>query len=162
MDGSQAGSENIRTGNSPAEIKQSILDSLYFSQARIPQTATLNDWYMALAYTVRDRMLDTWLKSNIHRGRKDLKMVSYLSAEFLMGPHLGNNLMCLGIREQVQQAVTELGLDMDTMLRQEAEPGLGNGGLGRLAAFIWTLSRHSKSPPSATASGMNSAYLNRG
>ena len=134
MDGSQAGSENIRTGNSPAEIKQSILDSLYFSQARIPQTATLNDWYMALAYTVRDRMLDTWLKSNIHRGRKDLKIVSYLSAEFLMGPHLGNNLISLGIREQVQQAVTELGLDMDALLQQEAEPGLGNGGLGRLAA----------------------------
>jgi starch phosphorylase len=134
MDGSQGGIENIRTGNSPAEIKQSILDSLYFNQARIPQTATLNDWYMALAFTVRDRMLDTWLKSNIHRGRKDLKMVSYLSAEFLMGPHLGNNLMCLGIREQVQQAVTELGLNMDTLLRQEAEPGLGNGGLGRLAA----------------------------
>ena len=134
MDGSQDGSENIRTGNSPAEIKQSILDSLYFSQARIPQTATLNDWYMALAYTVRDRMLDNWLKSNIHRGRKDLKIVSYLSAEYLMGPHLGNNLICLGIREQAQQAVTELGLDMDALLRQEAEPGLGNGGLGRLAA----------------------------
>ena len=134
MDGSQGGSENIRTGNSPAEIKQSILDSLYFNQARIPQTATLNDWYMALAFTVRDRMLDTWLKSNIHRGRKDLKIVSYLSAEFLMGPHLGNNLISLGIREQVQQAVTELGLDMDALLQQEAEPGLGNGGLGRLAA----------------------------
>jgi glycogen phosphorylase len=134
MDGSHNGSGNIRTGNSPAEIKQSILDNLYFSQARIPQTATLNDWYMALAYAVRDRMLETWLKSNIHRGRKDLKIVSYLSAEFLMGPHLGNNLMSLGIREQAQQAVTELGLDMDTLLRQEAEPGLGNGGLGRLAA----------------------------
>jgi starch phosphorylase len=134
MDGSQSGSGNVRTGNSPAEIKQSILDNLYCSQARIPQTATLNDWYMALAYTVRDRMLDNWLKSNIHRGRKDLKMVSYLSAEFLMGPHLGNNLISLGIREQAQQAVTELGLDMDALLRQEAEPGLGNGGLGRLAA----------------------------
>jgi len=133
-DGSHSGSENIRIGNSPAEIKQSILDSLYFNQARIPQTATLNDWYMALAFAVRDRMLDTWLKSNIHRGRKDLKIVSYLSAEFLTGPHLGNNLMSLDIREQVQQAVTELGLDMDALLQQEAEPGLGNGGLGRLAA----------------------------
>jgi starch phosphorylase len=134
MEGSNGGGDNVRTGNSPAEIKQSILDNLYCSQARIPQTATLNDWYMALAYTVRDRMLDNWLKSNIHRGRKDLKIVSYLSAEFLMGPHLGNNLMCLGIREQAQQAVTELGLDMAALLRQEAEPGLGNGGLGRLAA----------------------------
>ncbi len=131
---SQGRSGNVRTGDDPAEIKQSILDNLYFSQARIPQTATLNDWYMALAYTVRDRMLDNWLKSNIHRGRKDLKIVSYLSAEYLMGPHLGNNLINLGIREQAQQAVTELGLDMEALLRQEAEPGLGSGGLGRLAA----------------------------
>jgi len=133
-EGSQGEDGNVRTGNSPADIKQSILDNLYFSQARIPQTATLNDWYMALAYAVRDRMLDNWLTSNIHRGRKDLKIVSYLSAEFLMGPHLGNNLMSLGIREQAQQAVTELGLDMDALLQQEAEPGLGSGGLGRLAA----------------------------
>ncbi len=134
MEDSHGRSGNVRTGNDPAEIKQSILDNLYFSQARIPQTATLNDWYMALAYTVRDRMLDNWLRSNIHRGRKDLKIVSYLSAEYLMGPHLGNNLINLGIREQAQQAVSELGLDMEALLRQEAEPGLGNGGLGRLAA----------------------------
>jgi len=61
-------------------------------------------------------------------------MVAYLSAEFLEGPHLGNNLINLGIREQTRQAVAELGLDLETLLRQEAEPGLGNGGLGRLAA----------------------------
>ena len=59
MKGSNGGGDNVRTGNSPAEIKQSILDNLYCSQARIPQTATLNDWYMALAFTVRDRMLET-------------------------------------------------------------------------------------------------------
>jgi glycogen phosphorylase len=134
MNGSDGGGDTVRIGNSSAEIKQSILDNLYFRQARIPQTATLNDWYMALAYTVRDRMLDNWLTSNIHRGRKDLKIVSYLSAEFLMGPHLGNNLISLDIREQARQAVRELGLDMDAVLRQEAEPGLGSGGLGRLAA----------------------------
>jgi starch phosphorylase len=126
--------KNSRTGNSPAEIKQSILDNLYCIQARIPQTATINDWYMALAHTVRDRMLDNWLKSNIHRGRKDLKIVSYLSAEFLVGPLLANNLISLGIQEEAQQAIAELGLDMNMLLRQEAEPGLGNGGLGRLAA----------------------------
>jgi glycogen phosphorylase len=125
---------NVRTGNNPAEIRESILQNLYFTQARIPQAATLNDWYMAIAYAVRDRMLDKWLRSNIHRGRKDLKMVSYLSAEFLMGPHLANNLLGLGIREQTEQAVAELGLDMTALLRQEAEPGLGSGGLGRLAA----------------------------
>jgi len=127
-------SRTVRVGNSTSDIKQSILDNLYFSQARIPQTATLNDWYMALAFTVRDRMLDNWLTSNIHRGRKDLKMVSYLSAEFLMGPHLGNNMISLGIWDQAEQAAAELGLNLRELLRQEAEPGLGSGGLGRLAA----------------------------
>ena len=125
---------NIRTGNSPAEIRQAILDSLYFNLARIPETATRNDWYMALAYAVRDRMLDNWITSLQQMRNRELKIVSYLSAEFLMGPHLGNNLINLGIEEQTRQAVTELGLDLDLLLIQEEEPGLGNGGLGRLAA----------------------------
>jgi len=60
--------------------------------------------------------------------------VSYLSAEFLMGPHLANTLINLGIYEQARQAVANLGLDLNDLLRQEEEPGLGNGGLGRLAA----------------------------
>jgi starch phosphorylase len=61
-------------------------------------------------------------------------MVAYLSAEFLMGPHLGNNLINLGLYDIVQQAIAELGLDLNELLEQEEEPGLGNGGLGRLAA----------------------------
>jgi starch phosphorylase len=98
---------------------------------------------MALAYTVRDRMLNRWVKSMdlLTKNRKEARIVSYLSAEFLVGPHLGNNLISLGIYDQVRLAVTQLGLDLDDLLEQEEEPGLGNGGLGRLAAcFMDSLS----------------------
>jgi len=125
---------NIRHGMTTADLKQAILDHLHFTQARTRELATANDWYMALAHAVRDRMLDDWLTSLSHLRDKDIKIVSYLSAEFLMGPHLGNNLVNLGIMEPVRQAVAELGQELDNLLLQEEEPGLGNGGLGRLAA----------------------------
>ena len=121
-------------GAGSADLKQAILDHLHYTQMRPLQLATRNDWYMALSCAVRDRMLDDWLTSLQHLHRKELKIVSYLSAEFLMGPHLGNNLVNLGIMEPARQAVAELGQDLDDLLRQEEEPGLGNGGLGRLAA----------------------------
>jgi starch phosphorylase len=125
---------DIRLGNSPAELEASIIDNLYFIQGRPSELATLNDWYMAVAYTVRDRMMENWV-TNIQRlSDKDLKIVGYLSAEFLMGPHLGNALINLGIFAQTKEAVESLGLDMNQLMKQEEEPGLGNGGLGRLAA----------------------------
>jgi glycogen phosphorylase len=125
---------DIRTGTSTADLKQAILDSLYYIQGRVPELATPIDWYMALSHSARNRMMNDWIHS-IHRMRdKNLKVVGYLSAEFLLGPHLGNNLLNLGITAAVEQAVSELGLDLGLLLRQEEEPGLGNGGLGRLAA----------------------------
>ena len=124
-----------RTGNSTADLKQAILDNLYFIQGRIPELATPHDWYMALSYTVRDRMMADWIKAfSLMRRGKDLKIVSYLSAEFLTGPQLGNNLLKLETREAVKEALAELKLDLEFLIRQEPEPGLGNGGLGRLAA----------------------------
>jgi len=126
--------DSCRTGGEVAEIRRGILDHLHFTQARSTEHATLHDWYMAAAHAVRDRMLEDWLQSLHHLRRREEKAVSYLSAEFLMGPHLGNNLVNLGIMAPFRQAVTELGQDLDTLLRQEEEPGLGNGGLGRLAA----------------------------
>ena len=88
---------------------------------------------MALAYTVRDRLLQNWMQT-LKTIRQDFKVVSYLSAEFLLGPQLGNNLINLGIWEQVREAVSLHGLKLEELLEQEGEPGLGNGGLGRLAA----------------------------
>ncbi len=126
--------DQARTGNSTADLKQAILDNLYYIQGRIPELATPNDWYMALAYTVRDRMMNDWIKAFAFMRKEDVKIVGYLSAEFLIGPQLENNLLNLDIREPVKQALSELGLDLGVLVREEPEPGLGNGGLGRLAA----------------------------
>ena len=126
--------ENVRTGTSVASMKQAILDNLYYIQGRTPELATPNDWYMAVAFSVRDRMLDRFIRALDRLRRHAVKVACYLSAEFLLGPHLGNNLLNLGITDQTREAVKELGLDLDDLLAQEEEPGLGNGGLGRLAA----------------------------
>ena len=123
----------VRTGLSVKTIRQSVLDNLYFHFAKVPDTATKNEWYMALAYAVRDRMIRRWIKT-LRNFTEDMTIVSYLSAEFLMGPQLGNNLISLGIYDEVAQAVKELGLGLHELIGQEKEPGLGNSGLGRLAA----------------------------
>jgi len=126
--------ENIRTGESVEALRQAILEHLYFIQGRTPEIATRNDWYMAVAYAVRDRLIKHWVPTYHLMREKDHRAVAYLSAEFLMGPHLGNALINLGIDEHVRGAVAKLGLNFDDLLDQEEEPGLGNGGLGRLAA----------------------------
>jgi starch phosphorylase len=126
--------ERIRTGLSVPAIKQSIVDNLAYIQGRFTPIATKRDYYMALAYTVRDRMLDLWTRTAKTYFQKASRTVCYLSAEFLLGPHLGNNLNNLGIYENVRKAVEELGMNLDELMEQEEEPGLGNGGLGRLAA----------------------------
>ena len=131
----EAEQEHVRTGRSTAEIKQAILDNLYYVQTRIPALATTNDWYMAVAYAVRDRMMNDWIEAFGRARRSRTRIVSYLSAEFLIGPQLGNNLVNVHqIRDAVAAALAELGQDLGKLLDHEPEPGLGNGGLGRLAA----------------------------
>ena len=121
-------------------IKRAFLDKLFYIQGKFPRLATLTDYYMALAYTVRDLMLRRWVSTAATYTTQRARTVCYLSAEYLIGPHLGNNLINLGIYEEVRCAVEELGLDFEMLLAQEPEPGLGNGGLGRLAAcFIDSL-----------------------
>ncbi|HEY7287406.1 MAG TPA: glycogen/starch/alpha-glucan phosphorylase, partial [Vicinamibacterales bacterium] len=117
-------------------IAASLIDNLHCLQGKTSNEATRHDWYMALAYTVRDRMMERYvstletLSSKAHASR----IVAYLSAEFLMGPHLGNGLVNLGIWNETEQALGTLGQALSPLLEQEEEPGLGNGGLGRLAA----------------------------
>ena len=121
-------------------LKRSFLDNLFYVQGKFPALATQTDYYLALAYTIRDRSLQRWISTAAAYTTRGSRTVAYLSAEFLMGPHLGNNLLNLGITDTVREAMAELGLDLDTLLAEEAEPGLGNGGLGRLAAcFIDSL-----------------------
>jgi len=116
------------------ELRLAIMDNLSHRQGRIPEVATRNDWYMALAYTVRDQIINRWIKTLETVVRMDIRIVNYLSAEFLLGPHLVNNMINLGLLEKMKEATARLGLDFDAIAEQEEEPGLGNGGLGRLAA----------------------------
>src|SRR6478609_6489502 len=135
--------EKIRTGLQANAITEALIDNLHCLQARLPEHATRNDWYMALAYTVRDRMLEGYIATleAITRADNTAKIVAYLSAEFLTGPHLGNSLISLGIWDATASAVAKVGQDLPVLLDQEEEPGLGNGGLGRLAAcFMDSLS----------------------
>jgi glycogen phosphorylase len=132
--------EDERTALSKDALKGAFLDDLFYMQGKFPALATTNDYYMALAYAVRDRMLQHWISTAAAYTKRASRTVAYLSAEFLMGPHLGNNLINLGILERARECMTELGLNLDELLQQEEEPGLGNGGLGRLAAcFIDSL-----------------------
>jgi glycogen phosphorylase len=132
--------EDDRTALSKEALKSSFLDNLFYVQGKFPALATTNDYYMALAYAVRDRMLQHWISTAAAYTKQASRTVAYLSAEFLMGPHLGNNLINLDILDRVKQCMTELGLNFEDLLQQEEEPGLGNGGLGRLAAcFIDSL-----------------------
>lgn len=126
--------EDDRTGLSVETLRRALADHLFYEQGKSPAIASQNDYYMALAYTVRDRLLQNWLASVQTCLQPQVKVVAYLSAEFLEGPHLGSNLINLGLYDLVQQAVTQSGLNLEVLLAQEEEPGLGNGGLGRLAA----------------------------
>ncbi|UCG83800.1 MAG: glycogen/starch/alpha-glucan phosphorylase [Dehalococcoidia bacterium] len=136
-------SSDVRTGLTREAIARALIDNLYYIQGRVPQTASGNDWYMALAHTVRDRVLQRWMSTTETYMQCDVKSLSYLSAEFLMGPHLGNALVNLGVFDETREAVASLGQDIDKLLEQEEEPGLGAGGLGRLAAcFLDSLATH--------------------
>ncbi|OAB60307.1 glycogen phosphorylase [Leptolyngbya valderiana BDU 20041] len=133
-DNAQVRIEDDRTGMSLETLKRAFADHLFYLQGKDESIATLKDYYFALAYTVRDRLLHRFIKTTRTYREDNVKVVCYLSAEFLMGRHLGNNLVNLGLDEKVRQVVEESGLDLDELIEQEEDPGLGNGGLGRLAA----------------------------
>ncbi|MBK5939431.1 glycogen/starch/alpha-glucan phosphorylase [Halochromatium roseum] len=126
--------ERTRTGLSKDALNRAFLDNLFYIQGRSLEVATDNNLYQAAAYTVRDRMLERWIKSARIYKDQSARTVCYLSAEFLLGPHLANNMINLGITEVAREVAEELGLDFERIIESEEEPGLGNGGLGRLAA----------------------------
>ncbi len=115
-------------------LRDSIISKLYVELAKFPSVATRNDHYLALSFAVRDRLLRRWVASA--RGFLDnrSRAVIYLSAEYLIGPQLGSNLLALGLEAAARTALDELGVSLDDLIEHEEEPGLGNGGLGRLAA----------------------------
>ena len=126
--------EHTRTGTSVESLKRAMMDNRFCLLGRPFDAATLHDHYTALAYTVRDRLLARFMRSSRSYKETRARTVCYFSAEFLLGPHTGNNMLNLGIWDNIEEALKELGLDLHELLDQEEEPGLGNGGLGRLAA----------------------------
>ncbi len=125
---------HTRIARSVEAIRRSFVDNLFYVTVRTFDNATSLDHYTALAYTIRDRLLARVVATDENYKRREVKTVAYMSAEYLLGPHLGNNLHNLGLWDNVRQAMNELGLNLETILEAEEEPGLGNGGLGRLAA----------------------------
>ena len=118
----------------PRSFALDMLEKLYVELAKFPGVATKNDHYLALSYAVRDRLLHRWVNSARDILEHKRRTVVYLSAEYLIGPQLGSNLMALGLESTVRESVKELGISLDDLIEHEEEPGLGNGGLGRLAA----------------------------
>ena len=123
--------------NLKPEAQQFLKDfttNLAHHQGTTLDYATRNDLYLALAFTVRDRLIERWLEAVKSMDRLDSKVVHYFSAEYLLGQQLENNLFALGLTETAQQALQSIGFNLEELADLEAEPGLGNGGLGRLAA----------------------------
>ncbi len=118
----------------PRTFALDLLEKLCVELAKFPGVATRNDHYLALSYAVRDRLLHRWVDSARTILQRKERTVVYLSAEYLIGPQLGGNLQALALEETVRSAVQELGISLDELIEHEEEPGLGNGGLGRLAA----------------------------
>ena len=134
-DASKGNPSSVITENDKVnELKRAVAYNLFYTQGILPVTATLNDYYMAVAHTVRDRMQHLFVNSVACLRERETRIVSYLSAEFLMGPQLANNLLNLGLYDQMRRALQETGLNLGEIINHEVEPGLGNGGLGRLAA----------------------------
>jgi starch phosphorylase len=126
--------EPTRTGRGVEALRQAFLDNLFYVLGRFAGVAAPQDYYQALAYTARDRVLQRAIRTAQAHKTSQARTVAYLSAEFLLGPHLGNALLSLGVSAQAREALAGLDLDLDALLEEEEEPGLGNGGLGRLAA----------------------------
>jgi len=129
-----SGAPPSRVGMEAGAFRRSVLDHLLFTCARQPGEASPEDVYRALAHTVRDRLVHRWLATQRTYEERDAKRAYYLSSEFLTGRSLGLCLLNLGLYESAEVLAAERGLDLEQVLDQEGDPGLGNGGLGRLAA----------------------------
>jgi glycogen phosphorylase len=125
---------NYRTIPTVAAFRKALIDNLYYARGQAAYSASQVDIYMALALTVRDYIMDRWRSSVDKYVQTQPKFVYYLSAEYLPGRQINNNLLYSGLTELARQAMSELGFDLDELINDSVEPALGNGGMGRLAA----------------------------
>jgi starch phosphorylase len=124
-----------RSGLEARDVFDGMTEHLFYTLGKLAPSASHHDLYMALSYAVRDRLMTRYLAGIEAINATPTRVVAYLSAEFLIGPQLGNNLLMLGIQEEAAEALRGFGItDINDILSVEEEPGLGNGGLGRLAA----------------------------
>ena len=128
------GGFKFSTGDDVEDIKISIDNHLKYSLARDPHTATMRDWWLSTSMAVRDRIVERMIKTQGVHNNQNVRRVYYLSLEYLMGRLLVNNLLNAGILENTRKALADLGHDFEDLRQEEVDMGLGNGGLGRLAA----------------------------
>ena len=126
--------EDDRRGMDPITLRRAFVDHLRFTRAKDLRSATLHDVYQAMAHTVRDRLVDRWIHTERQYTEADVRRVYYLSAEYLLGRQLEANLITLGLRDFARQGLAKVDIDLLDVIAEEPDPGLGNGGLGRLAA----------------------------
>ena len=117
-------------------FKRSVLYNVKTLYRKTLEEATDQQIFQAVAYAVKDAIVDHWLKTQAAYEEKDPKTVYYMSMEFLMGRALGNNMINLMAYKEFSEALEELGLDINVIEDQEPDAALGNGGLGRLAAYV--------------------------
>jgi len=115
-------------------LKHSIAYKLMFTLGVDPAIANKHEWLNATLFAIRDRLVQRWLRSTRAQLSQEVRQVYYLSMEFLIGRSLSNALLSLGIYDEVKKALDEIGLELEELIDEENDPGLGNGGLGRLAA----------------------------
>ena len=120
--------------NDPLSLRRAVATSLLFNVGKDPETAREQDWYQAVARIVRNRLVERWMQTTRAQYRDDVKRVYYLSMEFLVGRALSNGLHALDLYDELSGALKDMGLDLDEVRSEEPDAGLGNGGLGRLAA----------------------------
>lgn len=131
---------NTRTGMSVVAFRQALEDNLYYLRGSAPYSASPYDFYHALAHTVRDHLIDRWRKTIQTQFGTNPKFVYYFSAEYLLGRQLPQNLLYADLMGLAEEAVAQLSqeynlnITLDSLIELDVEPGLGNGGLGRLAA----------------------------
>jgi len=124
-----------RSGLSADDVFDGMAEHLFYTLGKLAPSASRHDLYLALSHAVRDRLTTRYLAGIEAINATPTRVVAYLSAEFLIGPQLGNNLLMLGIQDAAEEALRRFGIErLDEILEVEEEPGLGNGGLGRLAA----------------------------